>query len=87
MSEAFFSPLSPMMTGHRNWLMPCRRESLTRATASSVLRWSRRRVSKQYRFDVLVAREDAIEYTQYVEFFQKVGGQPYLYKGVLRIGL
>ena len=24
MSEAFFSPLSPMMTGHRNWLMRCR---------------------------------------------------------------
>jgi hypothetical protein len=24
MSEAFFSTLSPMLTGHRNWLMRCR---------------------------------------------------------------
>jgi hypothetical protein len=48
---------------------------------------SRRRVSRQYGFDILVAREDAIEYTQYVEFFQQVRGQPHLYKGVLRIGL
>jgi predicted nucleotidyltransferase len=48
---------------------------------------SKRRVSRQYGFDILVAREDAIEYTQYVEFFQQVRGQPHLYKGVLRIGL
>jgi predicted nucleotidyltransferase len=48
---------------------------------------SKWRVSRQYGFDILVAREDAIEYTQYVEFFQQVRGQPHLYKGVLRIGL
>jgi hypothetical protein len=48
---------------------------------------SKRRVSRQYGFDILVAREDTIEYTQSVEFFQQVRGQPHLYKGVLRIGL
>jgi predicted nucleotidyltransferase len=48
---------------------------------------SRRRVRRQYGFDILVAREDATEYTQYVEFFRQVRGQPHLYKGVLRIGL
>jgi predicted nucleotidyltransferase len=48
---------------------------------------SKRRVSRQYEFDILVAREDAIDYTQSVEFFQQVRGQPHLYKGVLRIGV
>jgi predicted nucleotidyltransferase len=48
---------------------------------------SRRRVGRQYGFDILVAREDTIEYTQSVEFFEQVRGQPHLYKGVLRIGL
>jgi hypothetical protein len=48
---------------------------------------SRRRVARHYGFDILVAREDTIEYTQSVEFFQQVRGQPHLYKGVLRIGL
>jgi hypothetical protein len=48
---------------------------------------SKRRVSRRYGFDILVARADAIEYTQSVEFFQQVRGQPHLHKGVLRIGL
>ena len=48
---------------------------------------SRRRVARKYGFDILVAREDAIEYTQSMEFFQQLRGQPHLYKGVLRIGV
>jgi hypothetical protein len=48
---------------------------------------SRQRVSRQYGFDRLVAREEAIEYTQYMGFFQQVRRQPHLYKGVLRIAL
>jgi hypothetical protein len=48
---------------------------------------SRRWVGRHYGFDILVAREDTIEYTQSVEFFQQVRGQLHFYKGVLRIGL
>jgi hypothetical protein len=48
---------------------------------------SRRRVGRQYGFDILVAREDAIEYTQSVEFFQQVRGQPHLQKSMLRMRL
>lgn len=46
---------------------------------------SRRRVSRQYGFDVLVTQENAPEYGQFIEFFQQVREQPHLRKGVLRM--
>jgi hypothetical protein len=48
---------------------------------------SRRRVSRRYGFDVLVARESTREYTEYTTDFQRVRGQPHLQKGMLRIRL
>jgi hypothetical protein len=48
---------------------------------------SRRRVSRRYGFDVLVARENTREYTEYTTDFQRVRGQPHLQKGMLRIRL
>ena len=48
---------------------------------------SRRRVSRRYGFDVLVARENTREYTEYTIDFQRVRGQPHLQKGLLRIRL
>jgi hypothetical protein len=50
-------PVLPSSHNHRAELVPM---------AYNVL--SRRWVGNQYGFDVPVAREDAIEYTQYVEF-------------------
>jgi hypothetical protein len=48
---------------------------------------SRRRVSRRYGFDVLVARENTREYMEYTTDFQRVRGQPHLQKGMLRIRL
>jgi hypothetical protein len=48
---------------------------------------SRRRVSRRYEFDALVARENTREYTEYTADFQRVRGQPHLQKGMLRIRL
>jgi hypothetical protein len=48
---------------------------------------SRRRVSRRYGFDALVARENTREYTEYTADFQRVRGQPHLQKGMLRIRL
>jgi hypothetical protein len=48
---------------------------------------SKRRVRGRYGFDILVARENGLEYEQYLEFFQQVRGQPSDRKGVLRIPL
>ena len=46
---------------------------------------SRRRVSKRYAFDLLVARADSLELQEYVEFFQQVRGDPSRRKGILRV--
>jgi len=48
---------------------------------------SRRRVRKRYSFDVLVARDNSIEYREYSDYFQQVRGQPENRKGVLRVQL
>ena len=48
---------------------------------------SRQRVSRRYGFDVLVARDNTREYTEYTTDFQRVRGQPHLQKGMLRIRL
>ena len=48
---------------------------------------SKRRVRRRYGFDILVARENAHEYEQYVGYFQEVRGQPSVRKGILRIRL
>ena len=46
---------------------------------------SRRRVSRRYGFDVLVAQENTREYAEYTTDFQRVHGQSHLQKGMLRI--
>ena len=46
---------------------------------------SRRRVSKRYAFDLLVAREDSPELREYIAFFQQVRGDPSRRKGLLRV--
>jgi predicted nucleotidyltransferase len=46
---------------------------------------SKRRVRKRYRFDVLLAREDSIEYEEYVRFFQQVKERPHRQKGILKV--
>lgn len=46
---------------------------------------SRRRVSKRYGLDLLVARDDSPELREYVEFFQQVRGDPSRRKGILRV--
>ena len=46
---------------------------------------SRRRVSKRYAFDLLVAREGSLELGEYIEFFQQVRGDPSRRKGILRV--
>ncbi len=48
---------------------------------------SKRRVQRQYGFDMVVVRENAVEYDEAVAFFQQVRGQPALRKGVLRLAL
>ena len=48
---------------------------------------SRRRVFKQYAFDVLVARDNSPELLEYVEFFQQVRGDTDRRKGLLRVQL
>lgn len=48
---------------------------------------SKRRVRRRHGFDILVARENAHEYEQYVGYFQEVRGQPSVRKGILRIRL
>ena len=44
---------------------------------------SRRMVRKRYAFDLLVAREDSPELTEYVEFFQQIRGVKHRQKGLL----
>lgn len=46
---------------------------------------SRRRVSKLYAFDLLVARENSPELVEYVEFFQQIRGDTVRRKGILRL--
>lgn len=46
---------------------------------------SRRMVRKRYAFDVLVARENSPEFTEYVAFFQQVRGGTDRRKGVLKV--
>ena len=46
---------------------------------------SRRRVSKRFAFDLLVARDDSAELEEYIEFFQQVRGQTHRRKGILRV--
>ena len=46
---------------------------------------SRRRVSKRFAFDLLVARDDSVELEEYIEFFQQVRGQAGRRKGILGV--
>ena len=46
---------------------------------------SRRRVSKRFAFDLLVARDDSADLEEYIEFFQQVRGQTHRRKGILRV--
>lgn len=48
---------------------------------------SRRRVSRRYGFDLLVARANSEEYHRYVGFYQQVRLEPGRKKGILRIWL
>jgi hypothetical protein len=48
---------------------------------------SKKRVQKRFRFDIVVARENSIEYERAVAFFQQIRGEPALRKGVLRLAL
>ena len=48
---------------------------------------SKRRVSRRFGFDLLVARAGSEEYRRYVGFFQQVRLEPGRKKGILRIGL
>ena len=46
---------------------------------------SRRIVRKRHRIDILVARENGSELTEYLQFFSQVRGRPELKKGMLRV--
>jgi predicted nucleotidyltransferase len=48
---------------------------------------SRRRVSKKYRMDILVARDGGREYQKYIEFFSKGRDHSQPKKGLLRVTL
>jgi len=48
---------------------------------------SKRRVSRRFGFDLVVARADSEEYRRYVVFFQQVRLEPGRKKGILRITL
>jgi hypothetical protein len=46
---------------------------------------SKRRVRKQFEFDILVAIDGTDEFREYVEFFSQVKGRPGAVKGLLRV--
>ena len=46
---------------------------------------SKRRVHRQYGFDLLVARDGSVEHRRWVEFFQQERLAPHLRKGILRL--
>jgi hypothetical protein len=46
---------------------------------------SKKRVRKRFGFDILVAREDSRQYSEYVELFCRVRGETHLRKGILRV--
>ncbi len=48
---------------------------------------SRRSVRRRYGFDIVVVRENGVEYEEAVAFFQQVRGQPALRKGILNLTL
>ncbi|HUS37155.1 MAG TPA: hypothetical protein VM680_17550 [Verrucomicrobiae bacterium] len=48
---------------------------------------SRRRVHRQYGFDLLVAREGSAEHSRWIEFFQQVRLEPGRQKGILNVRL
>lgn len=48
---------------------------------------SRRRVSRRFAFDLLVARQNSAELQEYVEFFQLIRGNPFRRKGLLKVQL
>jgi len=48
---------------------------------------SKQRVHRRFGFDLLVAREDSVEYRDWTDFFQQVRLEPGLRKGILRLRL
>ena len=48
---------------------------------------SKSRVRHKYGFDLLVAREDSLEYRRWTEFFQQVRLEPNQQKGILKVAL
>lgn len=48
---------------------------------------SRRRVRKSYGFDMLLAEEGQPEFSEFIEFFTQVRGDPDVRKGLLRVTL
>ena len=46
---------------------------------------SKRRVRRRFGFDLLVARENSVEYNDWVEFFQQVRLEPGRRKGILKL--
>jgi hypothetical protein len=50
--------------------------------------WSeKRRVQKRFGFDIIVVRENTLEYEEAVAFFQQVRGERPARKGILRLAL
>jgi len=56
-----------------------------KASAYAVL--SKRRVQRRFGFDMLVARENSLEYRRWTEFFQQVRLEPGRRKGILKVQL
>lgn len=48
---------------------------------------SKTRVRRRLGFDLLVARDNSIELTRYINFFQQVRFAPHLGKGILKVNL
>ena len=48
---------------------------------------SKRSVQRRFGFDIVVVRENSVEYDEAVAFFQQVRHQPALRKGILRLNL
>lgn len=48
---------------------------------------SKRNVQRRYGFDIVVVRENTLEYDEAAAFFQQVRGQPGLQKGILKLEL
>lgn len=48
---------------------------------------SKHRVRRRFGFDLLVAREDSVEYRRWTEFFQQVRLEPGRQKGILRVAI